>query len=105
VVPNANLGEVWLADLGIVAKTRSCLVVSVPHGPSDRALIALVPHTTSVRGTRFEAMIPKRFLKQGAFDAQGIITVAPPRLIRKLGSLTGSELATVEVSLKAWLGL
>jgi mRNA interferase MazF len=103
-VPNANRGEVWLADLGIVAKTRPCLVVSVPLDSSDRALIALVPHTTSVRGTRFEVTIPKRFLKQGAFHAQGIITLAPPRLIRKLGSLTGSELATVETILKAWLG-
>jgi mRNA interferase MazF len=73
--------------------------------PSDRALIALVPHTTSVRGTRFEVTIPKRFLKPGAFDAQGIVTVAPPRLIRKLGSLTGVEFASVEKCLKAWLDL
>jgi mRNA interferase MazF len=67
-VPNANRGEVWLADLGIAAKTRPCLVVSVPPELSDRALVALVPHTTSVRGTRFEVAIPKRYLKEGAFD-------------------------------------
>jgi mRNA interferase MazF len=104
-VPNASRGEIWLADLGVVAKTRPCLVLSVPPGPQDRALIALVPHTTSVRGTRFEVTISKRFLKQGAFDPQGLVTVAPPRLIRKLGTLTASELASVEQSLRTWLNL
>jgi len=104
VVPTVNRGEVWLADLGIAAKTRPCLVVSVPPDLQDRALIALIPHTTSARGTRFEVAIPKRFLKDGAFDPQGLVTVAPPRLIRKLGALTTSELASVEQSLKAWLG-
>jgi mRNA interferase MazF len=104
-VPNANRGEVWLADLGLAAKTRPCLVMSVAPDTQDRALIALVPHTTSVRGTRFEVAIPKRFLNPGAFDPQGIVTVVPPRLIRKLGAVTASELATVERNLKAWLGL
>ncbi len=104
-MPTPNRGEVWLADLGIAAKTRPALVLSVPPDPQDRALVALIPHTTSVRGTRFEVAIPKRFLQQGAFDPQGIVTVAPPRLIRKLGTLTASELASVEHSLKTWLGL
>jgi mRNA interferase MazF len=104
-VPTANRGEVWLADLGFAAKTRPCLVFSVPIDPQDRALIALVPHTTSVRGTRFEVAIPKRFLQVGAFDPQGIVTVAPPRLIRKLGALTPSEFASVEQCVRSWLGL
>ncbi len=102
---NASRGEVWLADLGIAAKTRPCLILSVPADTQDRALIALVPHTTSVRGTRFEVAIPKRFLKEGAFDPQGILTLAPPKLIRRLGMLNASELALVEQSVKVWLGL
>jgi mRNA interferase MazF len=104
-VPNPNRGDVWLADLGFAAKTRPCLVLSVPPDAQDRALIALIPHTTSVRGTRFEVAIQKRFLQQGAFDPQGLVTVAPPRLIRKLGALTPTELAAVEQSIKTWLGL
>jgi mRNA interferase MazF len=97
----ANRGEVWPADLGMVAKTRPCVVVSVPLEAQDRTLATLVPHTTSVRGTRFEVAIPKRFLKAGAFDPQGIVTVPPPRLIRKLGALDTAELATAEQSLKS----
>jgi len=39
-------GEVWLVDLGYVAKVRPCLVVSIPTLNQDRALVTLVPHTT-----------------------------------------------------------
>jgi mRNA interferase MazF len=40
-------GEVWLIDLGYVAKTRPCLVLSVPVLGRDRALVTVIPHTTS----------------------------------------------------------
>lgn len=98
-------GEVWLADLWMAAKTRPCLVLSVPPGPADRVLFALVPHTTSVQDTAFEVAVPARFLKAGAFDAQGLVTVPRPRLIRRLGTLTPTELAAVETAVRAWLGL
>src|SRR5262245_59539341 len=83
VVPTADRGEVWLTDLGIAAKVRPCLVLSVPPDPQDRVLTTLVPHTTSVLGTRFEVAVPKPFLKPGAFDAQGLVTVAQARLLRR----------------------
>lgn len=104
-MPNPNRGEVWLADLGFAAKIRPCLVFSVPPELRDRALIAVVPHTTSVRGTPFEVPIPKPFLKTGAFDAQGLLTVVPPRLIRKLGDLQQADLVKVEQAVRLWLGL
>ncbi len=102
---NPNRGEVWLADLGIAAKVRPCLVLSVPPEPQDRVLVTLVPHTTSVKGTRFEVDVPAPFLKPGAFDAQGLITVATARLLRKLGELQPAELALVEEAVKRWLGV
>ena len=103
--PPIDRGEVWLTDLGMTAKVRPCLVLSVRPGPADRVLFALVPHTTSVTGTAFEVAVPKHFLKPGAFDPQGLLTVPRPRLIRRLGILTPVELATVETSVRAWLGL
>jgi hypothetical protein len=64
-------GEVWLVDLGMVAKIRPCLVVSIPaNDENDRVLTTLIPHTTSTRGSRFEIAIASRFLKTGAFDVQ-----------------------------------
>jgi len=104
-VANPDRGEVWLADLGYAAKTRPALVLSVPPAPQDRVLATLVPHTTSVKGTRFEVMIPKPFLKAGAFDAQGLATVGIARLLRKLGELQPDEMALIEETVKRWLGL
>ena len=103
-MPHADRGEVWLADLGIAAKVRPGLVLSVPPDPQDRVLVTLVPHTTSVQGTRFEVAVPKPFLQAGVFDAQGLVTVARPRLLRKLGALQPAELALVEEAVKRWLG-
>lgn len=103
--PPVNRGEVWLVDLGMAAKVRPCLVLSVPPGTADRVLFTLVPHTTSLAGTSYEVSIPVSFLKRGAFDAQGLVTVPRPRLIRRLGALPPAEMATVETAVRAWLGL
>jgi mRNA interferase MazF len=81
------------------------VVLSIPPDPQDRVLVALVPHTTSIQGTRFEVVVPKPFLKAGAFDAQGLATVTRPRLLRKLGDLQSAELVLIEEVVKRWLGL
>ena len=98
-------GEVWLVDLGLAAKVRPCLVLSVPAEDSDRAIVTLIPHTTSLRGSRFEAAVPVRFLRPGAFDAQGIVTVPLVRLVRRLGKLSAEQLETIETAVRLWLGL
>lgn len=98
-------GEVWLVDLGMTAKVRPCLVCSIPALDEDRALAALIPHTTSVRGSRFEVNIPVRFLRPGAFDVQSLVTIPHAKLIRKLGALTQPQLALVDDVLRLWLGL
>lgn len=104
-MPNANRGDVWLADLGIAGKIRPCLVASISPEVQDRALLALVPHTTSVRGSRFEVVVPKRFLEAGAFDVQGLVAIPLTRLQRKLGNLLPEEMALVDEAIKRWLGL
>jgi mRNA interferase MazF len=98
-------GEVWLVDLGMVAKVRPALVISVPATDIDRALATIVPHTTSVRGSRFEAAVSVAFLKNGAFDAQNLITIPHVKLLRVLGRLSPSQLSEVEASVRTWLGL
>lgn len=104
--PAADRGAVWIVDLGMAAKVRPCLVLSVPTDPQDRVLVTVVPHTTSVQGTRFEVDVPARFPKAGGvFDAQQVVTVAQTRLIRRLGDLDPAGLAVVEDAVRRWLGL
>ena len=68
-------GEVWLVDLGLAAKVRPAVAMSIPAGDVDRALVTLVPHTTSARGSRFEAAVSVPFLRAGVFDAQNLVTI------------------------------
>jgi mRNA interferase MazF len=96
---------VWLVDLGMTAKVRPALVLSVPAETTDRALATLVPHTTSTRGSRFEAAVTVPFLRSGAFDAQTLVTIPHAKLIRVLGRLRTEQLALVETAVRAWLGL
>ena len=89
-------GEVWLIDLGMAAKVRPALVLSVPAEDTDRALATLVPHTTSPRQSRFEAAVSVPFLRAGVFDAQNLVTIPHAKLIRALGKLGSAQLAVVE---------
>jgi mRNA interferase MazF len=68
-------------------------------------LVTLVPHTTSTRGTQFEAVVPAPYLRAGAFDAQGLVTLPHAMLIRRLGSLPSDQLRVVEDAGRRWLGL
>jgi mRNA interferase MazF len=61
--------------LGYAAKVRPCLVLSIPAADEDRALATLVPHTTSTRASRFEVGVKVPFLREGAFDAQNLVTI------------------------------
>ena len=98
-------GEVWLVDLGLAAKVRPCLVFSVPPGESDRALVTLIPHTTSLRASQFEVATPVRFLRPGGFDAQSLVTVPYAKLLRLLGRLTPEQLSNIEGAVCKWLGI
>lgn len=98
--------EVWLVDLGMVAKVRPCLVLSVPAADdNDRTLTTIVPHTTSTRDSRFEVRSNVRFLKAGAFDAQNLITIPTMKLIRQLGTLPDDQMRQIEGAVRLWLGL
>ena len=61
-LPRIQRGELWLVDLGYLGKVRPVLVVSVPFLDHERTLCVVVPHTTSLIGTRFEVLaLPTSF--------------------------------------------
>src|SRR5580698_5393833 len=97
-------GEVWLFDLGMTEKVRPALVISVAYGGSDRALLTLVPHTTSLRGSQYEVAVEVSFLKPGAFLVQSVSTYPVVRAIRKLGRLKTEQFELVFIALLRWLG-
>jgi mRNA interferase MazF len=96
---------VWLADLGLAAKTRPVLVVSIPFGDLDYALVGVVPHTTQNRAAQFHVTLNIPFLEPGAFNVQGMMAVPSAKFLRRLGTLSNQELAAVEAMMRRWLGL
>ena len=98
-------GEVWQVDFGITQKVRPALVISIPYEDQDRALIGVIPHFTSTRGSQFEISVPTRFLEEGAFLVQGIQALPPKYFLRRLGILTLEQLEQVERVLLFWQGI
>jgi len=98
-------GEVWLADLGVAAKVRPVLIVSVPHADSDYALTQGIPHTTQPRGARFEVQLPLAFLQSGVFNVQGMLAVPSAKFLRRLGTLAPVQMDRIEAMMRQWLGL
>lgn len=100
----AKRGEVWIVDLGLAAKVRPCLVLSVPASDQERSLVTVVAHTTIPRGGRFEVAVRALFLKAGVFDAQNVVTIPEAKLIKRAGTLRSEDLTLVESAVRAWLG-
>ena len=94
-------GEVWLADLGLAAKTRPVVIVSRYDPEPPRALAVYVPLTTQSRLSPYEVAIPKMsFLDRDSIaNVQGIGSIPSIRLERKLGSLPAQVLASIKRAL------
>jgi mRNA interferase MazF len=80
------------------------LVVSVAFVDQDRALITVVPHTTSLRGSPFEIAVPVSFLRPGAFLVQGVTTFPTVKALHRLGTLQSQAFEKVFSGLLQWLG-
>jgi len=98
-------GEVWMVDLGMVAETRPCLLLSDEPPDDEPALVNVIPHTTSTRGSRWENSIPKNFLKPGAFHLQQLTAAPLAKLTRRLGSRSDSEFSSIRPQLRDLLEL
>jgi mRNA interferase MazF len=49
-MPRADRGSVWIEDLGLAAKVRPCLELSVPTDPQDRVLVKVWPTQPVCKG-------------------------------------------------------
>jgi len=91
-------GEVWLADLGLAAKTRPVVIVSRDDPDPPRALILYVPLTTQHRQSPYEVVLSHlSFLTQDSVaNVQGLGSLPTVRLERRLGKLTDDVMAQIK---------
>ena len=98
-------GEIWWVDFGLAAKVRPALILSDYPADDELALLVVVPHTTAVRGNRWEVNLPKPFLKNGVFHLQQVQPISLARFDRKLGALTTDEFKQIKTALIGLLNL
>jgi mRNA interferase MazF len=104
---NPAAGEVYLVDLGMVAKERPMVVVSRNDPDAPRALSICVPFTTQNRGSRYEVAVGRSsFLTEPSWaNVQGAMAVGNEKLLRRLGSLTAAQFSNVKDALRYALDL
>jgi mRNA interferase MazF len=100
-------GEVWLADLGLAAKTRPVVILSRHDPDAPRALTIYVPLTTQNRGSQYEVELPKlAFLRElSVANVQGIASLTANRLERKIGEVPPEVLQRIREALAFATGI
>ena len=104
---NPKPGEIWLADLGLAAKTRPVVVVSRYDPNLPRALMTYIPLTTQYRHSPYEVALPKlRFLDFDSFvNVQGLGSLPVVRLDRKIGELSNDVMLEIKKAISFMLDL
>jgi mRNA interferase MazF len=104
---NPQPGEVWLADLGLAAKTRPVVIASRDDPDPPRALVIYIPLTTQNRQSRYEVVLPQlSFLNQDSVaNVQGIGSNPKARLERRLGKLSDEAMNKIKAALSFALAL
>ncbi len=100
-------GEIWLADLGLAAKTRPVIIVSRQDPDPPRALVLYVPLTTQRRDSPYEVPLPRLpFLdRESVANVQGMGSLPTVRLERRIGTLSAGTMERLKGALAFALDL
>ena len=104
---NPQPGEIWLADLGLAAKTRPVVIVSRQDPAPPRALVLYVPLTTQGRDSSYEVPLPRLpFLdRESVANVQGLGSLPTVRLERRIGRLSAETMGRLKDTLAFALDL
>ena len=104
---NPRPGEIWLADLGLAAKTRPVIIVSRQDPDPPRSLVLYVPLTTQRRDSPYEVPLPRLpFLdRESVANVQGLGSLPAVRLERKIGRLSAGIMEQLKDALAFALDL
>jgi len=99
---NPRHGEVWLVDMGMVAKTRPAVVLITDQLSVPRSLIIHIPITRQNRGSELEVPLGHLpFLDpESVANVQGIGSLPSVRFEKRLGLLPEADLKTVKAALR-----
>ena len=100
-------GEIWWADLPAPLGRRPAILVSRDRTIAVRASVTLVPITGRARGIPVEvALGPEDGLPRACVaNADNLMTVGEPHLLRRIGPLAPDKLRAVEDAIRFALAL
>jgi mRNA interferase MazF len=100
-------GDVVIVDLGMMAKIRPAVVVSIAKPDKQRKMSVVVPMTTEVRGGECEIAFPKPpWLKQECVvNVLGVAGVDDAKIERRLSAFPVDKMAEIDSALRRMLAL
>ncbi len=104
---NFSRGDVVVVDLGMAAKVRPYVVVSIGQPDRQRHMSVVVPMTTEIRGGEGEIQFSKpAWLRQeSVVNVLGIDGVDNAKIKRRLAAFPADKMLEIESTLKRALGL
>ena len=98
---NPRHGEVWLADMGMAAKTRPAIVLIADNLNAPRSLVIHIPITKQNRGSELEVPLGHLpFLDQGSVaNVQAIGSLPSIRFEKCFGVVPPADLEAVKKAL------
>ncbi len=99
---NPRHGEVWLADMGMAAKTRPAIVLIADNLNAPRSLIIHIPITKQNRGSELEVPLGHLpFLDQESVaNVQAIGSLPSVRFEKRLGVVPPADLEAVKKAMR-----
>jgi len=104
---NYKRGDVVIVDLGMMAKVRPAVVVSIPRADRYRNMSVVVPMTTEMRGGECEISFPKPpWLKhECVVNVLGVAGVDDAKIERRLSSFPANKMREIESALRRLFAL
>ena len=100
-------GDVHLVDLGMAAKSRPCVIISIPKPDSQRNMAVIAPLTSQPRGGECEVEFPKpAWLHDlSVINLIGLGGVDNAKIGRFIGQMKPQTMEKVSDGLARMLGL
>jgi len=86
-------GDVVIVDLGMTAKVRPCVIVSVENPDSQRNMSVVVPMTTEIRGGECEIKFskPPWLRQESVVNVLGIAGVDNAKMTRRISTFPAEK--------------
>ena len=100
-------GDVVLVDLGMLAKVRPCVVVSVRKADAQRNMSVVVPMTTEIRGGECEISFhkPPWLREDSVVNLMGIAGVDNAKIARRIAAFPSDRMKELSRRLARLLDL